>query len=477
MSVLILSNSAPNYHFFFNSLAKELSNLGKKVIYAVDSDYSRINNKVDEYSDAIHVFSDFFKNHAVSTEVLKKYKDCNLNYALLSDFERAEVYGIWRKPQYNNNYFVRLKSALLQFFEEIIDLYKPEMIIYENVSNTFSYFAYLVAVKKGVPYKGFSASRLPGRYEISEGPFEFDSLEETFKKIRSGEIVVPEDVQSSVREYIDGIESTEPDYMRTNKLSDVSILSRYIKKEKIIKLISLIKYSFGNSYYNFQIGNPLKTHLNLFLRNLRRSIKCRIIKNGYDEYDIDQPFFLYPLHFHPESSTSILAGNNLDEYEVIRSIAFNLPEGTSLYVKDHKSAWGYPSLKFYKKLKKLPNVRLIQPDAPTKVLIKNSIAVTTLTSTVGYEALLIGKPVLLFGRVFYEIHENVYRIKEKGDIHKVLRNFRSNSIRSFVEYNRQFVQAYWLCTHEGQLNLLNNAILNKNESKKFLSSILDSIIG
>jgi hypothetical protein len=62
MNVLILSNSAPNYHFFFNSLVKPLKSRGNKIIYAVDSEYSRLNNCVDQVSGDFHVFLDFFLN-------------------------------------------------------------------------------------------------------------------------------------------------------------------------------------------------------------------------------------------------------------------------------------------------------------------------------------------------------------------------------------------------------------------------------
>jgi hypothetical protein len=471
MSVLILSNSAPNYHFFFNSLAENFSSNGEKVVYAVDCQYSRINNYVDDFSDLIYVFSDFFSSHEIDDSKLNEYYEYNLNYALISDFERAEVYNIWGNKQFENDYLRKLKSALLNFFENIIEDHRISLVVYENVSNTFSYFAYIVASKKGVNYKGFIGSRLPGRFEISEGPFDFAKVKATFNQITSGELVVSEEVKSVVESYIQRIEKIEPDYMALNKLSDVGVAKRYLSFEKLNKVISLLRYSFSKADWDFQIGNPLKTHINLFLRNLMRSFKCRILKKHYESFDVECQYFLYPLHFHPESSTSILSGNNLDEYEVIKSIAFNLPEETILYIKDHKSSWGYPSLKFYKRLRRLPNVKLLSPYEPTKELIKDSAGVVTLTSTVGYEALLLGKRVLLIGRVFYEFHKNVEILKSRDDIFSALKQFLDSGVDDVQEYNRQFVQAYWLSTYSGTLNLLNTNHLNK-DSASYLCSVL-----
>lgn len=143
-----------------------------------------------------------------------------------------------------------------------------------------------------------------------------------------------------------------------------------------------------------------------------------------------------------------------------------------LYVKDHKSAWGYPSLSFYRKLARLPNVKVLHPCEPTKVLIKNSKAVITLTSTVGYEALLLGKRVLLFGRVFYEFHKDVEKIKSKDDIFAVLSKVL-NSENSFDSlYNEHFVQAYWISTYPGKLNLLNKVGLDDEASEYFMNLLM-----
>jgi len=146
-----------------------------------------------------------------------------------------------------------------------------------------------------------------------------------------------------------------------------------------------------------------------FLRYICSRFKVGLVKRLYQAPVEGEQFLLYPMHFHPESSTSILAGTYLDEYEVIRNIAFSLPEGVRLYVKDHISAWGYPALDFYRRIKRLPNVRLLGPNEPTKQLIKASAGVITLTSTVGYEALLLKTRVFLFGQVFYSHIKHVDR--------------------------------------------------------------------
>ena len=208
---------------------------------------------------------------------------------------------------------------------------------------------------------------------------------------------------------------------------------------------------------------------NLFNRSLKRRFKVERIKAFYTPPSPHEKFILYPLHFHPESSTSILSGTYLDEFEVIRNIAFNLPQNLHLYVKDHISAFGLPSLDFYRKLSNLPNVRLIAPNAQTKNLIRNSEAVITLTSTVGYEALLLNKPVFLFGEVFYKNHKNVIKIQNPSKIFEYLSALHKNRENTLENenYNLQFVSAYYLNTLPGSLNLM----LSEDQAKNLANTI------
>ena len=55
--------------------------------------------------------------------------------------------------------------------------------------------------------------------------------------------------------------------------------------------------------------------------------------------------YLFPLQLKPESSTSVLARYYCDDLSVIKNIAFNIPFGCKLYVKEHFVNYGkYPFL-------------------------------------------------------------------------------------------------------------------------------------
>ena len=454
MNVLLLSNSAPNYFHFFNALVQCFAKAGANVAVAVDSAFSREENGLDALGFEVHEFSAYFATHQINRQILIKYADYDLNGALLSDFERAEVYDIWGDGV-DVDFYDRLKSALLSFFETLFEQHDIDVVIYENVSNAFAHFALYVAQKKGAVYCGIGGSRLPGRFTITGDPLADDGTAKSFADIRGGQLTMPPALRQWAAEYIANIETVVPDYMKINGLDCIGLIKRYLRRDRLDKLKSLLRHAFDSRTKAYQMGNPLRTHVNLFLRNFRRRFKIGLVQRLYQAPVEGEQFLLYPLHFHPESSTSILAGTYLDEYEVIRNIAFSLPEGVRLYVKDHISACGYPSLDFYHRVRRLPNVRLLGPNEPTKQLIKASAGVITLTSTVGYEALLLKTRVYLYGRVFYECHQGVTRIDNPARLRELLLASMVKPVDWDDGYNIDFVVAYYLSTIDGSLNLLN----------------------
>ena len=73
---------------------------------------------------------------------------------------------------------------------------------------------------------------------------------------------------------------------------------------------------------------------------------------------------------------------------------------------------GHKKLSFYKELQKYPNVFLIEPWVNARELIINSVAVTTLTGTAGFEAMLLRKPVFLGGNTVYENAPGIIKVTD-----------------------------------------------------------------
>ena len=99
----------------------------------------------------------------------------------------------------------------------------------------------------------------------------------------------------------------------------------------------------------------------------------------------------------------VLSKPYLKQIEILRNIAYSLPAGMILVVKEHPAARGKRPLSYYKKIEEIFNVKFADPTMDARSLIVNSRLVTTIASSVGFEAVLLAKPVITFGQTPYEI--------------------------------------------------------------------------
>ena len=78
-----------------------------------------------------------------------------------------------------------------------------------------------------------------------------------------------------------------------------------------------------------------------------------------------------------------------------------MPAGVPLVVKEHPRSIGFRPFGYYEKLLEIPNVRLAEPLLPSIAIVREAALVAVISGTIGLEAAILGKPVLLFGRPAY----------------------------------------------------------------------------
>jgi len=133
-------------------------------------------------------------------------------------------------------------------------------------------------------------------------------------------------------------------------------------------------------------------------------------------------FVYFPLHLQPEATTAIRAPFYLNQVALVENIAKSIPVDMKLYVKEHPAMAGKRDSRYYHEIRKIPNVRLIDASVSSHALIKNSSLVATITGTVGWEALLMKKPVITFGHVFYNAMDSVRKCKNITDLPYMVKN-------------------------------------------------------
>lgn len=112
-------------------------------------------------------------------------------------------------------------------------------------------------------------------------------------------------------------------------------------------------------------------------------------------------YIYFALHVDPEASTLISAPFQANQTTIIEVLSKAIPLSSKLLIKEHPIMLGKRPRGFYKKIASMPNVVLIDPDTNSREVIEKSAAVATITGTVGLEALLLRKKVILMAPTPY----------------------------------------------------------------------------
>lgn len=168
-------------------------------------------------------------------------------------------------------------------------------------------------------------------------------------------------------------------------------------------------------------------------------------KNVSSRPDLAHNYIYIPLHYQPERTT-MPEGNVFNrQFLMVDLLDKSLPQDWHLYDKEHPSQFeseldgerersGYN----YKDLNALSNVELINLGMDPYKLIDNAEAMLTVTGTPGWESVVRGTPVMVFGNPWYRECPGVYHVEKESDIVDALSEIR-NGIDITRDETRKFV--------------------------------------
>jgi hypothetical protein len=189
-----------------------------------------------------------------------------------------------------------------------------------------------------------------------------------------------------------------PDRQPINRLRQLKFLLPQNWLKSLKGVIEMFRYYYSKKLRGYTSISPW-----CFLWDrIKRKIRVVIGFNDlYDQVNLEEDFVYFPLNVEPEIFLLLYAPYATDQLFYVKQVARSLPLNYKLYVKEHPAMVGYRPRAFYKKLKKMPNVKLISPTIKSFELIKRAKLITTITGTAGWEALLYQKPSITFGDTFY----------------------------------------------------------------------------
>ncbi|EPG76095.1 capsule polysaccharide biosynthesis domain protein [Leptospira fainei serovar Hurstbridge str. BUT 6] len=365
--------------------------------------------------------------------LIELMRDCEVEVYRMMDRKSLNVATSW-------SYNIRKKIYYehLRYWNHILNERKFDCFLSLNIPHEIiDFIIYWLCKKKGIATFFFYQFQYDITFLMSDwtDPLpnykrDYEALSVELKKKDKYSIELSERILSELAIQRNSKEDYVPFYMRKRKSNFglrcfskikeiVSVLARIAAEvAKILASPNIDTiYSIINRY---RIKYRVEKYKNDSLKSLREL-----------EYTprSDDRYIYVPLHLQPELSTSPMAGRFVDQRLILEMLSYHIPDNILLYVKEHPNQdLSQREYGFYRDIAKIKTVRIISREFSSRNLLSNCVAVATASGTVGWEAIFMHKPVLLFGHTFFQYAPGVFKISSSEDCRKAIeRLFSTNS--------------------------------------------------
>ncbi len=303
--------------------------------------------------------------------------DLSINQVLLMDRFLGE------KPRADiNEYIYIYYSEIKRFLQE-----KKVSRVFAEPTNANDLITYMICRELGISYISPRDMRYPPKRLVF-----FDGYQQEEILHRPDK---PDGIDGS--ELIEKFAQKKPTPYYFDKLNRMKIVYPGKIARSAIKRMKLKRLVTGRSLTHYDAWGRIKlttgrTRNSFYMRHL-----CR-----YSRFDsLQGRLAFFGLHVQPENSIDVLGSYVSDQLKLIKDIRRALPFDVTLVIKEHPNCLGMRNPKFFRELRKIPNVKLVRHDISTFELYRKVSLVLTVSGTVAYEAGLLGIPAVTFSPMYF----------------------------------------------------------------------------
>lgn len=363
------------------------------------------------YDEEIHAR---YKNETIDPEYLKKLEE---EYGLPSLWPSLAVDRIvmsnqlvreypYDWPRYSHEDMLRLLQVHAKALTEFLDKERPDFVFFSAICTVSAFLLYHMAKKRGIRTLVVQMASTKNRYIVGETYDSFTGVDALFHGDRAALKASPEwkqaeafleEFRSRPAPYYD---KSAPSQQPVGRKKQLRFLNPKYGVNTARVLWGNLREHFSRSHEDeYSYISPWTYWKDAIKRKTRNLVG---LDDLYDEFTPDKDdFAFFPLHLEPEIALLLQAPFQTDQVNLIRQIARSLPVQYKLYVKDHPEMAQYRPRSFYKAIKRNPNVKLIDASVSSFLITPRAKLITTITGSVGWEAIMFKKPVISFGHVFY----------------------------------------------------------------------------
>ena len=364
-------------------------------------------------------------------ELIEKMHSCEIVF--LSMIERYALHGDISYRERKRQYLDHLRFWNHTLEEEHIDLF----LLFHAPHQCYDYVIYMLCKLKGIStyflehYLVVDGITLLEDFEVSGA-----QLLPTFERLQQeyNDPSLPIPLSESYEEFFT---------VQTTK--NIAAQSTPLREKHLARTNFFTKwFSKGLSVLYHKPRQFLSSlcFIDFWSRKFREHRMTQFYDNHTEQPDFSKPYIYAPLHMQPEESVSPRGGVFQNQELIMQMIAAHIPSGVDIYIKEHPAQGELcRSEEFYHTLLQIPSVKFMPRTTDTFQLMCNAMAVSTVTGTVGIEAIFRGKPVLMFGHRFYQYAPGIYRIHTSDDCREAVKSIFEHGEKPSLHDLRIFLRA------------------------------------
>jgi hypothetical protein len=350
----------------------------------------------------------------------------------------------------------RFVCCFLDTYEERLRTFRPDLVFIVVVAAMPTLALARVCEWMKIPFVIPRSVRIGNRFVLSKNDAteRFYAIEAAFEKAceEGGELpALPAEFQA----YLDSYQTDSPEAPVWAHTCNRAI--EKLQKTNFIRFYGDLLLRFFLACKRKLLpprGRDLrwKKPFSIFAFHVRQKTAVRRFRaERFDEPCNGEDFVYFPLHLSPEASTMVLAPDFVDQLAVIDRLAMRIPLSHKLYVKEHPTMIGRRPAGYYERIRRHPNVRLINPLSDSMALTRRADLVAVITGTVGWEAILMGRQVLMFGESFFSHLGFCHRAGEMADLGPLMKEIIFNGKQP--PRGAGEIVRYMKCLHDGSFEL------------------------
>lgn len=462
------------------------------------------------FPDAIyHPYTDSWKG-IFPNRINKKFPTAYLDLDFLKDFAHFELQALkmmdrMDPDRYSFNFIERQRHfrRLLKHWIACVDCLKPDLVISAIVPHrVYDYALYLLCKHMNIKYVTFRSTSFIGRIiPITDVNSIGKHIENEYLKLSQSDLEtasiennVSDDIlitYKKVTQYSKPYFMKEQDALHKESSGLISLTKKFFSdirqyKDNFLGEEGLLKAGIPtyHKHKNKSIEDSKSMLFDYSIKKLKANSFKKKLKQHYadlaDIPDFKAKYVCLTLHYQPEMTSNPSGDIFVDQLLCIEMLAKYLPSQYLIYVKEHPHQFfanreGHTSriTQFYEDIKEYPNVRLIPLDTDSFKPIRESSAVATITGTAGWEAMVLGKPVINFGLSWYESYKGVLKITNETTASKIpsfLENFSFDK-KDLMTYLHAFSKKSFMAYYYRGLKQK----MNQNE-QECVQNLIDNIL-